>query len=354
MNSHRNTKGKRIVALAVGVGAWSLFGATALAVPDNPNGGDNGANASGVYDATGVQGPGPGLGEGNAVGRPDDGAVGNADNKNPPGQLPGPEDANVGYECEAGPNYGVGQGNPAHTTCGSTEPTAVSTAPAVAPAASTGTTNTDPGEPGSQTAGIVPPVAPPAVSTPISSAPEPTPSVAVTPPADPAVTPPAASSAQGVSLTPAGPTLGPVGTAAPVGSLTPIGPTLGPTSLGSPTPLGSGTVSPVRGTAAPFEASSAFGSGLTGFETPGTSGLLGPGAATVPDVAATAPRVVGTDRGVTLAQLETAQVPAASQTRGTLATTGWELARLVLVSVFLIGLGAAFLSRTRTPAGTTR
>ena len=38
--------------------------------------------------------------------------VGNADAKNPPGQLPGGTDANAGYECDW--NQGVGQTNPAH------------------------------------------------------------------------------------------------------------------------------------------------------------------------------------------------------------------------------------------------
>jgi hypothetical protein len=43
--------------------------------------------------------------------RPSDGSVGNADDKNPPGQSNG--DKNHGYECDD--NNGVGHGNPAHT-----------------------------------------------------------------------------------------------------------------------------------------------------------------------------------------------------------------------------------------------
>jgi hypothetical protein len=47
-------------------------------------------------------------GNGNA---PPNGSVGNADDKNPPGQSNG--DKNRGYECDDNP--GVGNGNPAHT-----------------------------------------------------------------------------------------------------------------------------------------------------------------------------------------------------------------------------------------------
>jgi hypothetical protein len=50
--------------------------------------------------------------------KPQDGTVGNADNKNPPGQVNNGKDN--GYECDG--NKGVGQGNPAHTTCTTTPP----------------------------------------------------------------------------------------------------------------------------------------------------------------------------------------------------------------------------------------
>jgi hypothetical protein len=43
------------------------------------------------------------------------GCVGNADNKNPPGQKPNGTDANAGYECDS--NSGVGRSNPGHTGC---------------------------------------------------------------------------------------------------------------------------------------------------------------------------------------------------------------------------------------------
>lgn len=76
----------------------------------------NGANDSGAYDSTcdGRESEN-GNGNGNASGRPCMGCVGNADNKNPPGQFPDGSDSNNGYECDG--NKGVGKGNPAHTDC---------------------------------------------------------------------------------------------------------------------------------------------------------------------------------------------------------------------------------------------
>src|SRR5436190_17468835 len=56
-----------------------------------------------------------GKGNGNANGKPCQGCVGNADNKNPPGQFPNGSDHNAGYECDR--NNGVGKGNPAHSSC---------------------------------------------------------------------------------------------------------------------------------------------------------------------------------------------------------------------------------------------
>ena len=67
---------------------------------------------------------GNGNGKGEAKGRPAAGTVGNADDKNPPGQAPGPSDGNAGYECDR--NHGIARSNPAHTGC--TAP-----APVVAP-----------------------------------------------------------------------------------------------------------------------------------------------------------------------------------------------------------------------------
>lgn len=75
-----------------------------------------GANKHGPYDSTRDGSPSAnGNGGGKAAGKPCAGCVGKADNKNPPGQLPGGSDANAGYECDR--NHGVGRGNPAHTAC---------------------------------------------------------------------------------------------------------------------------------------------------------------------------------------------------------------------------------------------
>jgi hypothetical protein len=82
------------------------------------NADDNGvgANVSGPYDSTRDGSPSMnGNGNGNATGEPCAGCVGQADNKNPPGQLPGPSDLNLGYECDG--NNGIGKTNPAHTGC---------------------------------------------------------------------------------------------------------------------------------------------------------------------------------------------------------------------------------------------
>jgi hypothetical protein len=75
-----------------------------------------GANQSGPYDST-CDGSASqnGVGDGAAVGKPCAGCVGDADDKNPPGQLPGGNDPNAGYECDR--NQGVGPSNPAHSGC---------------------------------------------------------------------------------------------------------------------------------------------------------------------------------------------------------------------------------------------
>ena len=82
----------------------------------DPNQG--GANQNpGPYDNTCNGRPSEnGNGGGNANGRPCMGCVGNADDKNPPGQKrPDGRDGNAGYECDR--NNGIGKGNPAHTDC---------------------------------------------------------------------------------------------------------------------------------------------------------------------------------------------------------------------------------------------
>ncbi|HKC26815.1 MAG TPA: hypothetical protein VKB75_02275 [Jatrophihabitans sp.] len=101
------------LAVAAVVGsAWTIAGA------QPPANHTHGAVTSGPYNATTTGGSaGNGNGNGKAVGKPCAGCVGNADNKNPPGQLPNGSDHNAGYECDR--NHGVGRGNPAHTGCGS-------------------------------------------------------------------------------------------------------------------------------------------------------------------------------------------------------------------------------------------
>jgi hypothetical protein len=84
--------------------------------PSNADRSGKGANVSGPYDSTRDGSPSAnGNGGGEAVGKPCAGCVGKADNKNPPGQQPGGQDANAGYECDR--NHGVGRTNPAHTGC---------------------------------------------------------------------------------------------------------------------------------------------------------------------------------------------------------------------------------------------
>jgi hypothetical protein len=80
-----------------------------------------GSNTNGPYDSTRDGSPSAnGNGDGNATGQPCAGCVGKADNKNPAGQLPGPQDANNGYECDG--NSGIAKTNPAHTGCTQSTP----------------------------------------------------------------------------------------------------------------------------------------------------------------------------------------------------------------------------------------
>ena len=77
----------------------------------------HGANVSGPYDTTCDGSPSRnGNSENSQSNKPCAGCVGNADNKNPPGQQPDPtRDGNNGYECDN--NQGVGKTNPAHSGC---------------------------------------------------------------------------------------------------------------------------------------------------------------------------------------------------------------------------------------------
>jgi hypothetical protein len=117
MMNRLTTKRGRVLAMGgagLAVAALSLAGPVASASAA-------GANQSGPYDPSGVGAPSQnGNGNGNAYGKPAAGTVGNADAKNPPGQLPNARnDGNKGYECDA--NSGVGVGNPAHSGCGGGE-----------------------------------------------------------------------------------------------------------------------------------------------------------------------------------------------------------------------------------------
>lgn len=93
---------------------------TAATCPNKHYGSDpgGGANGPGNYGST-CDGSASqnGNGGGSAKGRPCAGCVGNADDKNPPGQAPDGTDRNAGYECDR--NSGVGRSNPAHTGCSS-------------------------------------------------------------------------------------------------------------------------------------------------------------------------------------------------------------------------------------------
>src|SRR3954451_4129358 len=110
---HLFLKSARFGAVAAAGVAVLSFGAAAPATAA-----PGGANADcGQYCSTYPDGPSNnGNGGGNATGRPDAGAVGNADNMNPQGQYPNGGDANNGYECDG--NNGIAKGNPAHTSCG--------------------------------------------------------------------------------------------------------------------------------------------------------------------------------------------------------------------------------------------
>jgi hypothetical protein len=70
-----------------------------------------GANTSGPFDPHNV-GQGDNQGNGNA---PANGTVGNADDKNPPGQVKNGGDS--GYECDDNSGVGNNGGNPAHSGC---------------------------------------------------------------------------------------------------------------------------------------------------------------------------------------------------------------------------------------------
>jgi len=87
----------------------------------------NGANTSGDYDSTCDGRASLNGNAGDETGRPCQGCVGNADNKNPKGQFPNGSDSNNGYECDG--NNGIAKGNPAHTDCPTVSPRKPPTTP---------------------------------------------------------------------------------------------------------------------------------------------------------------------------------------------------------------------------------
>src|SRR5262249_7841236 len=107
----------------VGVAVSVVFGLVSIASGSN-GGGANEPCPPGQYCGSpdGPSGNGNDN-QGKHTGEPCAGCVGNADDKNPPGQLPNTlagADPNAGYECDR--NKGIAQTNPAHTSCTSTPP----------------------------------------------------------------------------------------------------------------------------------------------------------------------------------------------------------------------------------------
>lgn len=101
------------------IGISPAHGAQANGSQGNgPQGGNGGANQGGPFDDNVGAGQPSGNGNGGNGNQPCAGCVGNADDKNPPGQ--GLNDPNAGYECDR--NSGVGRGNPAHSGCGASTP----------------------------------------------------------------------------------------------------------------------------------------------------------------------------------------------------------------------------------------
>lgn len=112
------TKGQT-ASMTVAVPADGVFDVSSCPNPKNiePETKGKGANTTGVYDSTC---DGRASQNGNSTkdnsSKPCQGCVGNADNKNPKGQLPNARnDGNNGYECDG--NNGIAKGNPAHSGC---------------------------------------------------------------------------------------------------------------------------------------------------------------------------------------------------------------------------------------------
>jgi hypothetical protein len=124
----RNARTRRLTLLVTVAGLLLALLVTIPALPQtctnkhsDPEFTGHGANRSGPYNSTCETNPQPSQnGQGNTNTKHCAGCVGNADDKNPPGQEPGPQDPNRGYECDQPgdpPNQGVAEGNPAHSGC---------------------------------------------------------------------------------------------------------------------------------------------------------------------------------------------------------------------------------------------
>jgi hypothetical protein len=127
----RKSAAKLLVGVALPLGAVLMGAGSASASSGTPN-----VCTATHHSATGVganTSPGPytntcepehlannGNGGGLAVGKPLAGTVGNADDKQPPGQFPDGTDNNNGYECDG--NSGIARENPAHTSCSTVPP----------------------------------------------------------------------------------------------------------------------------------------------------------------------------------------------------------------------------------------
>ena len=115
-HGRRMTKRTAVAILLAVVGMLAIGGAWSSASADQGGVPNGGANQPGPYDPGDVCG---GTNQGNSQNC--NGSVGNADDKNPPGQVNNEHDN--GYECDGNKGVGDKGGNPAHTGCDTTTTT---------------------------------------------------------------------------------------------------------------------------------------------------------------------------------------------------------------------------------------
>jgi hypothetical protein len=100
-------------------GVAALVAAASLGVTGPAWAGDGGANQEGPYTSVGTPSAPSENGQGKAPHLA--GSKGNADDRNPPGQVKKfVESPDNGYECDG--NNGIAKGNPAHSGCDDTGP----------------------------------------------------------------------------------------------------------------------------------------------------------------------------------------------------------------------------------------